>query len=78
MAQISSEEIYHGDKHGVMGQAVKDLFEHGLGGEDLKTRNELLVVKHALAAAEKMKKEGDFISEITDMESLSCRVEEKI
>lgn len=68
MAQISVEEIYRGEKYGVMGLVVKDLFELGLDGEDLQTKIELLIVKHTLIAAEKMKKEGDFVSELTDME----------
>ena len=78
MAQITVEEVYHGEKHGIIGQVEKDLLENCLGGKDLHTLIELLVVKHALAAAEKMKKEGDFVSEINDMESLSCYVEEKV
>ena len=37
---------------------------------------ELLAVKHTLIAAEQMKQEGNFVSGMTDTESLSLREEE--
>jgi hypothetical protein len=77
MAQITIEEVYRGEKYGVMGQVVKDLFEHGLDGEDLQTTIELLIIKHTLIVAERMKKEGDFVSELTDVKSPSCYEEGK-
>lgn len=40
MAQITVEEIYRGDKYGVLGKVIKDLFECGLAGKDLHTRIE--------------------------------------
>ena len=42
---------------------------------DERTYIELLIVKHTLEAAEQMKTEGDFVSDMTDAEPPSCYVE---
>ncbi|MEG1985377.1 MAG: hypothetical protein RR009_08825 [Oscillospiraceae bacterium] len=81
MAQISIEELYHGEgngeKYGILGQVMKDFLTNGHPEEyDERTWVEMLIVKHTLITAEKMKKEGDFVSGITDMEPPSCYVEE--
>lgn len=81
MAQISIEELYrgegNGEKYGILGLVMKDFLINGCPAEyDERTWIEMLLVKHAIITAEKMKKEGDFVSGITDMESLSCYAEE--
>ena len=81
MARISLEELYRGEgageQYGIMGEVVKDLLVNGIPPEyDEDTWREMLLVKHTLIATEKMKKEGDFVSGLTGMESLSSYVEE--
>lgn len=76
MAQISLEEVYRGEKYDVLSAVGADLLRNGCSQEyDTQTWLEMTIVKHTLIAAEKMKKEGDFVSGITDMESLSSYVE---
>ena len=80
MAQISIEDLYRGEgggaKYGtcgIMGAVMQEIFSHGVPEEyDERTYIELLIVKHTLIAAEQMKTEGDFVSEMTDAESPSC------
>lgn len=84
MAQISIEELYRGEgggekygAGGIMGAVIKDLFTNGIpDGYDGVLWMELLTVKHTLIAAEQMKQEGNFVSGMTDTESLSLREEE--
>lgn len=71
MAQMSLEELYRGEsageKYGILGEVMKDFFENGRPSEyDERTWLEMLLVKHALMAAEKMKNEGDTVSGMTD------------
>lgn len=71
MARMSLEELYRGEgageKYGIMGEVMKDFFENGRAAEyDERTWLEMLLVKHALIAAEKMKNEGDTVSGMTD------------
>ena len=71
MAQMSLEELYRGEsageKYGILGEVMKDFFENGRAAEyDERTWLEMLLVKHALIAAEKMKSEGDTASGMTD------------
>lgn len=79
MAQMSLEELYRGEgageKYGIMGEVMKDFFENGRPSEyDERTWLEMLLVKHALMAAEKMKNEGDMVSGMTDDMSSSSYV----
>ena len=79
MAQISLEELYRGEsageKYGILGEVMKDFFENGRPSEyDERTWLEMLLVKHALIAAEKMKNEGDTVSGMTDDMSSSSYV----
>lgn len=54
---------------------MKDFFENGRAAEyDERTWLEMLLVKHALIAAEKMKNEGDTVSGLTDDMSSSSYV----
>lgn len=79
MAQMSLEELYRGEsageKYGILGEVMKDFFENGRAAEyDERTWLEMLLVKHALIAAEKMKNEGDTVSGLTDDMSSSSYV----
>lgn len=71
MAQMSLEEFYRGEsageKYGIMGEVMKDFLQNGRPSEyDERTWLEMLLVKHALIAAEKMRNEGDTVSGMTD------------
>lgn len=75
MARITVEEVYNGDKYDVMSAATADYLMNGRAAEyDERTWLEMLLVKHALIAAEKMKSEGDTVSGMTDSESPSSYV----
>ena len=80
MARISLEELYRGEgaggRYNIMGEVMKDLLTNGVPREyDEDTWREMLLVKHTLTAAEKMKNEGDFVSGLTDAEPLSSYAE---
>lgn len=56
-----------GEKYGILGEVMKDFFQNGCPLEyDERTWLEMLLVKHTLIAAEKMKNEGDTVSGMTD------------
>ena len=79
MAQMSLEELYRGEgageKYGIMGEVMKDFLQSGRPSEyDERTWLDMLLVKHALIAAEKMKNEGDTVSGMTDDMSSSSYV----
>ena len=75
MARITVEEVYRGEKYGVMGAAMAEYLTSGRPAEyDERTWVEMLIVKHALIVADKMKLEGDSISGMTDAESSSSYV----
>ena len=75
MARITVEEVYNGEKYGVMSAAMAEYLTNGrLAEYDERTWLEMLIVKHALIAADKMKLEGDSISGMTDTESSSSYV----
>ena len=75
MAQITVEEVYNGTKYAVMSLAVAEYLKEGRPSEyDERTWLDLLLVKHALITAEKMKIEGDSISGMTDCEPSSSYV----
>ncbi len=75
MAQITVEEVYNGTKYEVMSSAVAEYLKNGRPAEyDEQTWMDMLLVKHALIAADKMKIEGDSISGMTDCESSSSYV----
>ena len=71
MAQMSLEELYRGEsageKYSILGEVMKDFFQNGCPSEyDERTWLEMLLVKHTLIAAEKMKNEGDTVWCMTD------------
>ncbi|MBO5417975.1 MAG: hypothetical protein J6A50_05145 [Clostridia bacterium] len=75
MTQIIVEEIYGGEKYDVMSAVMADYFKNGRPEEDdERTWLDILIGKYALIAADKMKIEGDSISVMTDIESLSSYV----
>ena len=75
MARVTVEEIYRGEKYDVMGAATADYLMNGRPSEyDERTWFEMLLVKHALIAAEKMKNEGDTVSVLIDDVSSSSYV----
>ena len=84
MAQMSVEELYRGEgasakygSGGIMGAVAKEMLSCSVpNGYDEQTWLEMLIVKHTLAAAEQMKIEGDSVSGMTDVESLSSCVGE--
>ena len=64
MAKITLEELFYGDKYGVMGEVVKQVFaRQDEFVADPHTFRELEIVHQTLIAAEKMKKNGDCIAE---------------
>ena len=72
MARITVQDVYNGAKYDVMSAAVTDYLKNGRPAEyDERTWMDMLLVKHALIAAEKMNKEGDSISVMFDGESPS-------
>ena len=75
MARITVEEVYSGEKYDVMSAVMADYLKNGRPEEyDERTWLDMLIVKHTLIAADKMKIEGDSISEMTDGESSSSYV----
>ena len=64
MAKITIEELFYGDKYGVMGEVVKQVFaQQDEFVADPHTLRELEIVRQTLIAVEKMKKNGDCIAE---------------
>ena len=75
MARITVEEVYRGEKYGVMSAAMAEYLKNGRPAEyDERTWVEMLIVKYTLIAADKMKSEGDSISGMTDTEPSSSYV----
>ena len=75
MARMTVEEIYRGEKYDVMSAATADYLMNGRASEyDERTWLDMLLVKHALIAAEKMKNEGDTVSVLIDDVSSSSYV----
>ena len=75
MSRMTVEEIYRGEKYNVMSAATVDYLMNGRPAEyDERTWVDMLLVKHALIAAVKMKSEGDTVSGMTDDMSSSSYV----
>ena len=75
MARITIEEVYCGEKYDVLSAVMADYLKNGRPEEcDERTWLDMLIVKHTLIAADKMKIEGDSISGMTDGESSSSYV----
>lgn len=75
MARMTVEEIYRGEKYNVMSAATANYLMNGRPSEyDERTWLDILLVKHTLIAAEKMKNEGDTVSGMPDDMSSSSYV----
>lgn len=61
MARITIEELYHGEKYNIMGNAVAELMSEGKETNNVRTALELLIVKHTLLAAQQAQNNGDTI-----------------
>ncbi len=61
MAQITVEELYHGEKYNIMGNAVAEFMTEGKETNDVRTALELLIVKHTLLTAKQAQSNGDTI-----------------
>ena len=61
MAQITIEELYHGEKYNIMGNALAELMTKGKETNNVRTALELLIVKHTLLAAQQAQNNGDTI-----------------
>ncbi len=72
MARITVEEVYNGEKYDVMSAAMAEYLKDWQPSEyDERTWIDILLVKLALIAADKMKMEGDTVSGMTDDVPLS-------
>ena len=75
MARMTVEEFTEAKKYDMMSAATADYLMNGRPTEyDERTWLDMLLVKHALIAAEKMKSEGDTVSGMTDDMSSSSYV----
>ena len=80
MAKITLEELYRGDgagakygAGGIMGAVMKDILAHDIPANyDRQTWMELLLVKHTLIAAQQMTTDGDYVSDLSEMQPPSC------
>ena len=64
MARITVEEVYGGEKYYVMSAVMADYLKNGRPQEyDERTWLDMLIVKHTLIAAEKMKIEATLYRE---------------
>lgn len=61
MARITIEELYHGEKYNIMGNAVAELMTEGKETNDARTALELMLVKHTVLAVQKAQANGDTI-----------------
>ena len=80
MAKYTLEKIMYGDKYGIESAVFVEVFKMAEQKVDAKTIREqlnMIYVKHALMTTKRMIEEGDSISDIPELESLSLREEEK-
>jgi len=80
MAKYTLEEIMYGDKYGIESAVFVEVFKMVEQKVDVKTIREqlnMIYVKHALLTVKRMIEEGDSISDIPELESLSLRKEEE-
>ena len=79
MAKITIEELFYGDKYGVMGEVVKQVFaRQDEFIADPHTFRELEIVRQTLIAVEKMKKNGDCIAEEELGDAVTVSVSEPV
>ena len=64
MAKYTVEELFYGDKYGIMGEVLKQMFARQKEFvADPHTFREIELVRQTLIAVEKMKQNGDCIAE---------------
>ena len=80
MAKITIKELYYGDKYAVMSEVFKTMFlaSPNKAGVDEQTALELEIVRQTLIAVEKMKKNGDCISEGELRDAVTVSISEPI
>ncbi len=64
MAEYSLQQLYLGDKYNLMGEVMKEFLSKPLLDENPQTGLELLIVKHTLLVAEKLKENGDYVLDL--------------
>ncbi len=80
MAKYTLEEIMYGDKYGIESDVfveVLKMVEEKIEAKTIREQLNMIYVKHALITAKRMIEEGNSISDIPELESLSLRKEEK-
>ena len=80
MGKYTLEEIMYGDKYGVESAVfveIVKMVEQKVDAKEIREQLNMIYVKHALLTAKKIIEEGDSISDIPELESLSLRKEEK-
>lgn len=75
MAQFTIQEIYNGKKYNILKDAMEEYINKGHPRQiSERTWIDMLIVKHTLIVAERMKKEGDSTSTMFGDESSSYYV----
>ena len=83
MASISISDLYRGEgpgeKYGgILNAVMREIFTNGIPeGCSEQTWIELLTVKHTFLVAERMKKEGDVVSDLSEAASPFCNGKNK-
>lgn len=80
MVKYTLEDIMYGDKYGIESTVFVEVFKMAEQKVDVKAIREqlnMIYVKHTLLTTKRMIEEGDSISDIPELESLSLRKEEK-
>ena len=80
MAKYTLEEIMYGDKYGIESAVFVGVFrmvKQKVNAKIIREQLNMIYVKQALITAKRMIEEGDSISDIPELESLSLRKEEK-
>ena len=78
MERISISDLYRGEGlgemyGGILNAVFQEVFNNGIPeGCDERTWIELLTVKHTFLVAERMQKEGDVVSELSEAASPFC------
>ena len=80
MAKYTLEEIMYGEKYNIESAVFVEvcrLVEQKTDAKSIREQLNTIYVKHALLTAKRMIEEGDSISDIPELESLSLREEGK-
>ena len=78
MAKYTLEEIMYGDKYGIESDVFVEVFkmvEQKVDAKTIREKLNMIYVKHTLMTSKRMIEEGDSISDIPELESLSLRKE---